>query len=144
MDQGESVSIHYDQGMTDTTRVSTDHDKPTTFSHDQDNDVKVSCEHDKDATQSLEHDNDVSISCGHDQEIIISQEQFVAPDGGWGWFVVLSAFIGNLLTDGTIGTFGIFYPYIESEFRSSPALTSLTGSLVPTIFLMSGTKFIFL
>ena len=72
------------------------------------------------------------------EEVKLVQTQDVVPDGGWGWFVVFATFIGNVLTDGTIGTFGIFYPFITSAFRSSPALTSLTGSLVPAIYMMSG------
>ena len=58
-------------------------------------------------------------------------------DGGWGWFVVLAVFVGNLLIDGVIGCFGLLYPEILEEFGTSPAVTSLAGSILVGIYLFS-------
>ncbi|WAR19210.1 MOT9-like protein [Mya arenaria] len=61
----------------------------------------------------------------------------IAPDGGWGWMVVLAVFGGNLLIDGCAGSFGILYPELRDGFQSSPSLTSLAGSLIVAVFLFS-------
>lgn len=59
------------------------------------------------------------------------------PDGGWGWIIVFVVFIGNGIMDGCIGSYGIFYPEIMREFGSGPVVTSLAGSLLPAVYMMS-------
>ena len=58
-------------------------------------------------------------------------------DGGWGWFVVLAVFVGNLLIDGVAGCFGLLYPEILEDFGASPAVTSLAGSMLVGVYLFS-------
>lgn len=61
----------------------------------------------------------------------------VAPDGGWGWVIVLAVFIGNCLMDGCIGSFGIFYPVLQAAFDSGPVETSMAGSLLVAVYQLS-------
>ena len=60
-----------------------------------------------------------------------------APDGGWGWMVVLAVFFVNFLIDGCAGSFGILYPELLDEFNASPATTSMAGSLIVAVYLFS-------
>ena len=60
----------------------------------------------------------------------------VAPDGGWGWVIVVVVFIGNCLMDGCIGSYGIFYPELLKTFDAGPFVTSMAGSLLPAVYMM--------
>lgn len=60
-----------------------------------------------------------------------------APDGGWGWMIVVAVFFGNFLIDGCAGSFGILYPELLDEFKASPATTSMAGSLIVAVYLFS-------
>lgn len=64
------------------------------------------------------------------------------PDGGWGWFVVLAAFIINAVSEGIIFTFGLLYIEFLHEFGASKSATSWIGSLFMAIPLMSGKSII--
>lgn len=59
------------------------------------------------------------------------------PDGGWGWVIVFAVFIGNCLMDGCIGSYGIFYPELLRVFDSGPVVTSMAGSLLPAVYMIS-------
>ena len=43
-------------------------------------------------------------------------EQFIPPDGGWGWLVCFAAFWTNGVVFGIINTFGIMYVALLDEF----------------------------
>ncbi|KAJ8923170.1 hypothetical protein NQ315_001724 [Exocentrus adspersus] len=60
------------------------------------------------------------------------------PDGGWGWFVVLAAFVINAVSEGVIFTFGLLYIEFLKEFGASKSATSWIGSLFMAIPLLSG------
>ncbi|XP_045162123.1 monocarboxylate transporter 4-like isoform X1 [Mercenaria mercenaria] len=59
------------------------------------------------------------------------------PDGGWGWVIVFAVFTGNCLMDGCIGSYGIFYPEILKAFDAGPVVTSMAGSLLPAVYMIS-------
>ena len=61
----------------------------------------------------------------------------IAPDGGWGWMIALSDFMVNFIVDGVIGCFGLIYPDLIREFKSSPSLTSMAGSLIVGTYMCS-------
>lgn len=58
-----------------------------------------------------------------------------APDGGWGWMIVFAVFMGNFIIDGVVGCFGFFYPALLDAFHASPAVTSMSGSLIVGVYL---------
>jgi MCP family monocarboxylic acid transporter-like MFS transporter 14 len=62
------------------------------------------------------------------------------PDGGYGWVIVIAAFLSNFLVDGIANAFGAFMPSFETEFQSSTAATSVIGSLLIGSYLLSGTN----
>lgn len=72
-------------------------------------------------------------------EKISSQPEIVIPpDGGWGWVVVLSSFMCNLIVDGTIFSFGTFLEQISDEFDVTKAEVTLVGSLMSGFYLIAG------
>ncbi|XP_072031857.1 monocarboxylate transporter 9-like [Amphiura filiformis] len=52
------------------------------------------------------------------------------PDGGWGWWVVLGAFVINLLTAGSSWAYGVLYVALLDALQATKAETALVGSLV--------------
>ncbi|KAJ8957423.1 hypothetical protein NQ318_004903 [Aromia moschata] len=60
------------------------------------------------------------------------------PDGGWGWFVVLAAFVINAVSEGIIFTFGLLYIEFLNEFGASKSATSWIGSIFMAVPLLSG------
>jgi MFS family permease len=62
----------------------------------------------------------------------------VAPDGGWGWMVVVASFFSNLVVDGVCYTFGIFYGELIDHFEESKSKTALVGSLLAGMYLIVG------
>ncbi|XP_073345935.1 monocarboxylate transporter 9-like isoform X2 [Pagrus major] len=53
-----------------------------------------------------------------------------APDGGWGWVVVLCSFMALLVGYGSPQSLGILYPEWLLTFREGKAMTAWVGSLV--------------
>lgn len=49
------------------------------------------------------------------------QTYLVPPDGGWGWFILASAMLINIIISGMIKSFGIFVVEIEVVFNMKPA-----------------------
>lgn len=54
----------------------------------------------------------------------------LAPDGGWGWMVVVAAFVSNLIVGGICYMFGIIMPELIEYFQSGKGKTAFVGSLV--------------
>ncbi|XP_035694162.1 monocarboxylate transporter 13-like [Branchiostoma floridae] len=52
-----------------------------------------------------------------------------APDGGWGWFVVLSSFLCHLCIVGVAKSFGVFFPYFLEAFGEDARSTSWVSSI---------------
>ncbi len=60
-----------------------------------------------------------------------------APDGGWGWLVVVGSFMLQGITVGITYTFGILYVDLLDHFKESESLTAWIGSI--QAFLMYST-----
>ena len=60
------------------------------------------------------------------------------PDGGWGWAVVVAAFVANLILDGVCYTFGVIMPQLLEHFRAGKGKTALVGSMLPGFYLIVG------
>uniref|UniRef100_A0A915DW67 Major facilitator superfamily (MFS) profile domain-containing protein n=1 Tax=Ditylenchus dipsaci TaxID=166011 RepID=A0A915DW67_9BILA len=62
----------------------------------------------------------------------------VPPDGGYGWVVVVGAFICNFFVDGVSNSFGPFMSFYQDAFQTSKATTSVIGSMLIGSLLLSG------
>ncbi|XP_033737329.1 monocarboxylate transporter 12-like [Pecten maximus] len=60
------------------------------------------------------------------------------PDGGWGWFVVLGAFIINVITDGCSYSFGVLFTNLIEYFHESRSKTAWIGSVFCAVPLLCG------
>lgn len=61
-----------------------------------------------------------------------------APDGGWGWVVVLSSFMIMLISDGFAFSFGVLYAELLEVFQESKSYTSWIASLFYGVPLICG------
>ncbi|KAL5019056.1 hypothetical protein ScPMuIL_004778 [Solemya velum] len=61
-----------------------------------------------------------------------------APDGGYGWIIVLSSFVIMLISDGIAFSFGLLYNALLDEFNESKSLTSWVGSIFYGVPLLCG------
>ncbi|XP_077998572.1 monocarboxylate transporter 12-like [Glandiceps talaboti] len=61
------------------------------------------------------------------------------PDGGWGWVVVLSAFICCTLTAGTLYAFGVLYVAFLDAFGESKSKTAWIGSIFVFVYTTTNT-----
>lgn len=66
------------------------------------------------------------------------KSEFRAPDGGWGWVVVVASLGISLVADGVSFSFGIIYIEFLHYFGASKSKTSVIGSLFMAVPLMSG------
>lgn len=74
-------------------------------------------------------------------EVHINEKEIIndpAPDGGYGWVIVLASFLCNFTVDGICYTFGLFFNDFVLYFNSSKALTALAGSLLSGCYLTAG------
>lgn len=60
------------------------------------------------------------------------------PDGGWGWFIVLSAFTNNVITDGCSYSFGVLFTHLLDYFGESRSKTAWIGSAFASVPLLCG------
>lgn len=70
---------------------------------------------------------------------LIADHLPVPPDGGYGWVIVIAAFISNFIVDGISNSFGPFMASYQETFKASKAATSFIGSLLIGSYLLSGT-----
>lgn len=68
-------------------------------------------------------------------------EETPAPDGGWGWVIVLSSFMVSFLVDGMSYSFGVFLPTFLEYFESTKGTTSWAGSVLNGVYLTIGKCF---
>lgn len=60
------------------------------------------------------------------------------PDGGWGWVVVVSAFLVSACADGLAFSFGLLHEEFTAYFETTQSKTSLIGSLFIATPLLAG------
>ncbi|XP_072114569.1 monocarboxylate transporter 13 isoform X2 [Mobula birostris] len=56
-----------------------------------------------------------------------------APDGGWGWMIVVSAFIQSALVFGVIRSFGVFFVAFKDHFSEAASTVSWITSMAVAI-----------
>lgn len=98
------------------------------------------CEDAQECTNDKHVDNQRLVSDEKDSESLPKNDNIVVipPDGGWGWVVVLSSFLCNLIVDGIIFSFAIFLEPIAKEFSVDKAEVTLVGSLMSGFYLIAG------
>ena len=72
----------------------------------------------------------------------VEREEFdapVPPDGGWGWIVMISSFLMNVIVDGVCYTYSVFFYDLLIYFEQSRSKTALVGALVPACYSLTGT-----
>ena len=76
----------------------------------------------------------------HKQETVTSSEPEppLPPDGGWGWMLVLSSLMCNIIVDGVCFSFGVMYVEFLDYFGESTYKTAFVGSLLPGMYLGAG------
>ena len=62
----------------------------------------------------------------------------VPPDGGYGWVILFSSFMINLIVDGVCFTFGIFFIRFNDYFNEGEAKTAWVGSILNGMYLSMG------
>lgn len=82
------------------------------------------------STSSLSNPNE-----GHESE---AYHSYRAPDGGWGWVVVIASFMVNLIADGVTFSFGVLFDELQKEFGESKAVTAGVVSVFHAVPLLSG------
>ena len=65
-------------------------------------------------------------------------ETWKAPDGGWGWVVVIASLLIHFLMDGVTYDLGTFLTPFIQEFNVTHAEASIVHSLLPAVTLFSG------
>lgn len=61
-----------------------------------------------------------------------------APDGGWGWFVVMASFTLQALTIGITYTFGVIFVDLLDYFKEGQSTTAWIGSIQPCLLYLTG------
>ncbi|XP_037093655.1 uncharacterized protein LOC119113448 [Pollicipes pollicipes] len=78
----------------------------------------------------------LSDSTSPDDECVTLERH--APDGGWGWVVVVAAFTINMIADGICFSFGVFFVEFLRYFGASKSTTSWLGSIFLALPLLLG------
>lgn len=61
-----------------------------------------------------------------------------APNGGYGWIIVLAGFVISFMIDGLFTVFGVLLPVFIQYFSSTRAETVVIGSTLTAFLLLSG------
>lgn len=60
-----------------------------------------------------------------------------APDGGWGWAILVASFMGQFLAYGSPQSVGVLYPEWFNSFQDGKGMTAWVGSLVSGVGLIA-------
>jgi len=63
-----------------------------------------------------------------------------APDGGYGWVIVIASFLCNVIVDGIAYTFGLFFEEFVRHFDTTKGKVALCGSLLSGCYLGAGSN----
>jgi len=88
-------------------------------------------------SESAEDNNTNSLEAGHTMEDEVPSIS-TAPDGGWGWLVVLGAFMIYFMCQGFLFSFGVFVEDFVDYFESSKSAVGGVGSLMIAMAAASG------
>jgi len=66
------------------------------------------------------------------------EEEEEAPDGGWGWCVVLGSFLCNVVLDGIAYSFGVLLQPMQDDLQTSVGSVSLVGGVLAGVILATG------
>nr|XP_006818660.1 PREDICTED: monocarboxylate transporter 12-like [Saccoglossus kowalevskii] len=69
---------------------------------------------------------------------MVSKPDKDPPDGGWGWLVVVGAFIVFFMSSGSYFAFGVLYVAFIDAFEESKAATAWVGSIYYLFLVMAG------
>ncbi|XP_041364608.1 monocarboxylate transporter 12-like [Gigantopelta aegis] len=93
-------------------------------------------------SKSSRHPSDNSDSQENDSLIEASKNSSdifpPAPDGGWGWVIVLASFVISVICDGCSFSFGVLFSELLDAFGESKSKTSWVGSLFLGMSLLLG------
>ncbi|KAG8307411.1 hypothetical protein J6590_020541 [Homalodisca vitripennis] len=67
-----------------------------------------------------------------------TEYEYVPPDGGWGWLVLLGSVLVSLLIPGTIKSFGVLFVEFLEVFNLSPAVASWIPALTYFLYCSLG------
>ncbi|KAJ8300055.1 hypothetical protein KUTeg_021574, partial [Tegillarca granosa] len=88
--------------------------------------------------RNIEDISDVSQPEEEQVAIETDEEEKKAPDGGWGWFVVLGLVLSLCITGGIQRSGGILYLKIDDQFKRSASATSWVLSVSGALGMCSG------
>lgn len=80
--------------------------------------------------------DDVDSICSDDE--IKHRKLPPIPDGGWGWVVVVAAFLVSACADGLAFSFGLLHEEFANYFKATQSETSMIGSLFIATPLLAG------
>ena len=66
------------------------------------------------------------------------KDPYAPPDGGWGWVVMIAAFICCLVLDGIAYVFGVFLEPLMEDFQVDNATMSAVGSVLSGVIQLVG------
>ncbi|XP_053381011.1 monocarboxylate transporter 7-like isoform X2 [Mercenaria mercenaria] len=73
-----------------------------------------------------------------DESIVVEQEVQKAPDGGWGWFIVVGSCLVHVIMGGFERSNGVMYLQLLSKYGHSATATSWVLSVFSTLRLAMG------
>ena len=80
--------------------------------------------------------SDLNVKDKYEEEV--EENVPIPPDGGWGWVVVFSSFMCNMILDGIAYTFGVLLTPLVLHFDSDKGTVSWVGSLLCGMYMLSG------
>ena len=73
-----------------------------------------------------------TVSCKEETCDVIPDD-YVIPDGGWGWVCVIGCFIVHIFIGGYPRSFGLIYQHLIKTYHSSAAVTAWVGGATGAI-----------
>ena len=68
----------------------------------------------------------------------VDEDPYAPPDGGWGWVVMIAAFLCCLVLDGICYIFGVFLQPMMEDFNVDNATMSAVGSVLSGVIQLVG------